>query len=315
LKRESDIIGHRESARVLVVGMGFVGEAVARHLTNVGKRVRALSRSTRETVGGIEWIAGDACAPGLIERAVESVDTVVWCAGRMLPSSTIQSLAEFDDLSPLVTLLRRLSCSPQTRLIFLSSGGTVYGPQAPRPTSETQPVMPESLYAAVKVRGERWIESFRSDVGLDAVVLRCANIYGPGQKSRRPQGIVAHAFDCIVEQRPLALFADEASTRDYVFIDDVMQVITACGDRENVPTVMNVGSGRATKLGDLLEMVRQIAGGLAVSHRPSRGTDMDHSELDISRLREFLPEFEPTDLFTGLTATWRAWTTRTQSSS
>jgi UDP-glucose 4-epimerase len=259
---------------------------------------------------GVEWVVGDASSPGLIEGAIDSMHTVVWCAGRLLPSSPVESLAEIDDLSPLVTTLRALARQPETRLVFLSSGGTVYGPDAARPTAETEPLAPKTPYAAVKVRSERWIDVFRRDSGVDAVTLRCSNIYGPGQQTGRPQGIVAHALDSIVQERPLELFSDPSSTRDYVFIDDVSQVISACAERRDAPHTMNVGSGRATSLGDVVSVIQQIAGSLSVLRSPPRGIDAAHSELDIGVLQCFMPDFEPVSMSTGLDATWERWPER-----
>jgi UDP-glucose 4-epimerase len=305
----------RDSSRVLVIGAGFIGGAVARHLVSEGRSVRVLSPTSPRDLDDIEWVAGDACTPVVLENALESIDAVVWCSGRLLPNSSLQDLAEIDDLSPLVTVLRRLSLQPETRLIFMSSGGTVYGSQASRPSVETQPLMPESPYAVIKVRAERWIESFCSDYNVDAVVLRGSNLYGPGQRTFRPQGIIAHALDCVVQQRPLTLFADESSTRDYLFIDDAVRVITACCEPRSMPSTMNVGSGQATSLGGLLDIVREIAGDLSVVRTPKRPTDVEHSELDIAVLRCFMPDFKPTDLRVGLAAAWQTWPGRVLSPS
>jgi UDP-glucose 4-epimerase len=243
----------------------------------------------------------------LLERAIESVDTVVWSGGRLLPSSPVEALAEIDDLSPLVVLLRLLADRPRTRLIFLSSAGTVYGPDSSRPTKESGPLLGATPYAAVKIRSERWIDEFRREHGVDAVVLRVANAYGARQPTHRPQGIVAHAFECIARRRRLEVFSDPASTRDYVYLDDVLDVVFECCARSEVPRAMNVASGQATRLGDLLAMIELIAGELLLTRATPRGVDIEHSELDVGVLRSFMPDFEATDLENGLAATWRCW--------
>jgi UDP-glucose 4-epimerase len=300
----------RAAAHALVVGAGFIGAAVARGFVEREVDVRVLSKRERDetalaAIG--DWTKGDAPEPRVIERALDDIDTVVWCAGQLLPSSPVSALTAIDDLSPLVVCLRALVDRPDVRLVFISSGGTVYGPNAQRPTGEDEPLDPRTPYAAIKAASEHHIDHFRRQHGLDGVVLRCSNVYGPGQRPGRPQGVIAHALDSVARDVPLELFADESSTRDYVYIDDVASIVHACTTAANVPPVMNVACGVPTKLGDLVSIVQEVAGQLVVTHIPERGIDVDHSELDVSVLRRFLPGFEPTPLPEGIAATWEQW--------
>jgi UDP-glucose 4-epimerase len=293
---------------VLVVGAGFTGAEAVRRFARDGRPVRLLSRRPHaelEALLGDHAIVGDAGSPDACALATEGCDTVVWCAGSLLPTSTPSDLATTDDVTPLVTMLQELARRGGARFVFLSSGGTVYGKPSRLPVPETEPAKPLTVYAAVKVLSERWIDGFR-DAGIDASVLRVANVYGPTQPVREAQGVVARAMRAALDRKALPLIGDGRSVRDYVYIDDVLDVIEACVDGRVTAPILNVGSGIPTSLSDLVKTIDVVVGGLETAAQPARPSDLDQIVLDISLLRAQLGEFEPTPLSMGLERTWSA---------
>lgn len=295
--------GGRPLDDVLVVGFGFLGRRVARSLHASGYRVRVVTASLPASGwADVPIVIGDAADHDAVVEAIESCQAVVWCAGRLLPASKVEALARIDDVGPLHTVLTELGLAGGRQFIFLSSGGTVYGDAPRSPTPETETLRPISIYGATKVRCEKYVWDLSDQLGLAATVLRCGNVYGPGQRAGRSQGVVANALACHSAGRPLEIFADPDATRDYIYVDDVVEVIQACLVTP-APRVMNVATGVGTSLIDLIELIRGLTGGPDVVLGPPRDVDVIRNVLDISRLRTFLPTFAPIGLERGLELT------------
>lgn len=297
---------HSTGPAVLVVGAGFTGAETARRFLREQRPVRVLSRSPHPELAdtlGDAALVGDASDPATCARAVEGCETVVWCAGDLLPTSSAMDLSHSDDVTPLLTMLRALERHGGGRLVFLSSGGTVYGKPSHLPVSEREPAKPLSVYAAVKVLSERLLTNAE---GVDTRALRAANVYGPSQPARETQGVIARALRCALDGTPFPMIGGGHSIRDYVYVDDLVDVIAACVDGRITAPVLNVGSGLPTSLSDLVKMIDVVVGGLEIERRPARPSDLDQIVLDISLLCAQLGDFEPTPLSIGLERTWSA---------
>lgn len=220
-----------------------------------------------------------------LDPAVEGVSTVVWCAARINPRLAVESpqLVQEDrrDLAGAIRLLSALPRPP--RVVLLSSGGTIYGPPASAPFSELSDPHPVNAYGEAKLLLE---EDLRAS-GIDGVSLRVSNAYGPGQRPAPGQGVVAHWLRAALAGESITVYGDMESTRDYVFVDDIARAAMAVHAADSPPAVVNVGSGEATTLGMLLDVVRHVVEPQTVHAEvfPSRDTDATHSVLDVSVAR------------------------------
>lgn len=233
-------------------------------------------------------------------------DHVVYAVGASSPArSHVDPAADIADvLPPLVRLLDLLRHHPQTSLVFLSSGGTVYGNAARSPVAETQRPRPVSSYGILKVMAEHYIDMHAQQHGLQASVLRIANVYGAGQPWANGQGIVARLMHCLHTGEPFPVFGDGGAIRDYVHVRDVADVVAHIAVQPDGHRVLNVGSGRGHTTLDVVRMVEEAsARSVDVTFVPSRGFDVRSVVLDTRRLRQLLP-FSPMSLRDGLQATW-----------
>ncbi len=293
------------SRRVLVVGAGFLGSHIARRLVASDREVRVLTTSPpRSALPDCHVVVGDAADRSRAAEALLGCQVVVWCAGQLLPLSTHEELSELDDISPLHEVLCELAIQGGRRFVYLSSGGTVYGNATTVPTSEAEPLRPISIYGATRVRCERYVQELGRRHDIRTTILRCGNVYGPGQRAERSQGVVAHALACQRSGHPLSLRADLGSIRDYIYVEDVVDVVEASLTSEP-PDTMNVATGIGTQLGDLLAMIHDLTGGPEVIRAPEPPEDVHTSILDITRLRQFLPGYHPQSLARGLELTCR----------
>lgn len=179
------------------------------------------------------------------------------------------------------------------RVVFVSSGGVVYGEPEEIPTPEHAPKLPLSPYGVTKLSGEFYLNYYRVVRGLEYVALRYANVYGPRQDPHGEAGVVAIFCTRLLDGEGLTIFGDGEQTRDYVFVRDVVAANLAVSDLELGggggldAFAFNVGTGVGTsvnRLADVLEGIAERRPGR--EHRPARPGELEHSTLDATRIRE-----------------------------
>jgi UDP-glucose 4-epimerase len=247
---------------------------------------------------------GDAADATALEKALEGIEHVVYCAGGLLPADSEQNPERDAELTlrPLRAVLEALRSRPGVDLTYVSSGGTVYGEPETIPVPETAPTRPFGSYGKLHLLCEEEIGR-SAEAGLSARILRCATVYGPFQRPDRGQGAVVTFLHRIEHGEPISLYGDGGTTRDYVYAGDVARVACDLLGREDGDRVLNVAAGVGTSLLELLRLAEQQVGREAVVERHGeRGFDVHRIVLDVSRLRA-LTGFEPTPLATGVART------------
>jgi UDP-glucose 4-epimerase len=273
-----------------------------------GWKVRSLARDPglashlREPDPGHEILIGDARHGDELATLLEGADHVVFAAGTTKPAESNQNPAHevAANLSPLLATLTGMRRASVPAMTLLSSGGTVYGPDAPTPTPETASLWPICTYGVLKVAAERYVGLYAHQHGMAADILRCSNVYGPGEPTHGSQGLIGVTRAALRAHRPVVVFGDGSARRDFVHVDDVAETVVALAARPGGKRVLNVGSGRSDSVLEVIEAVAESLGTTAtLEHRPGRSTDVPVVQLDVSRLRELI-EHEPRDLRQGL---------------
>ena len=284
-----------ERGRVLVVGGGFIGTAAARTLASCGHSVSVLSRAPASlSLDHINWIYGSIDYPNLVEL-LEGVDAVVCANGTIAPGTRLDSVAAVlsHDLVPVVELAERAASAGVRRLIFISSGGTVYGQNAPLPTPESARSAPINTYGLVKVVTEYALLDVARRTNLSVTLLRVSNPYGPGQIGNRQLGFVGAAIHAALNRSALRIWGDGLVTRDFVFIDDLARAIALAAASRSCSSILNIGSGVGTSLLEVCAMVEKATGNpICVVFEKARSVDVTSSTLDILRARKVL-EWQP----------------------
>jgi UDP-glucose 4-epimerase len=281
------------------------------NLFDSGAEVRGLTRSETARVQaaqvhGVEVVIGDAEDRLLMERCVQGVEHVVYVAGGLDPPTA--ALRPLDDaigmLSPLLCTLETIRSAGDVGFTYISSGGAVYGNPPHVHAVETDPLRPVSTYGVSRLAGEAYAQMYAATFGIPTQIVRCSNVYGPGQSHSRPQGAVAVFLNRVAAGLTISIVGDGTSLRDYVHIDDVASAVARlvlgrvdCG-------VVNLGSGAGHTVVELLEVVSETIGrSPVVEYLPRRRHDVDAIVLNISKLRSLIP-YEPATLVDGIRATW-----------
>lgn len=305
-------------ARCLVVGAGFLGSHVAHHLAESGHSVSLFSRSfnpwfTSDRATRIEIHVGRIeTETDLLRELVDSADYVIhFASSSRPPTALVAPVLDIEQtMTPALTILQIISeAAPGKTLMMCSSGGTIYGKPTQLPTPEDHPLQPLTPYAISHAAVEHYVNFYRRTHDLDAVILRFANVYGPGELGKGGQGVIGTWLHQIaIGERPV-LVVNANVSRDFIYVEDMAQAISALIASGHGSTVYNIGSGTTVTLMDLLHEVRSTVGSEvepALGSPVERGgaADIPVTHLDTGRIcteTDWRPE---TSLPDGLEATW-----------
>jgi UDP-glucose 4-epimerase len=305
---------------VVLGGTGFLGREIARAFLASGNSVTVVARHEpadrwNADLAALDVVRGDVGDTAMLAPLVDRADHVVYAVGTVLPAeSNADPVADItSSLSPVLSLLEVLRHRTGTGLTYLSSGGTVYGNPREIPVGESSPCEPITSYGITKLTAEKYIAMYAKLYGVPARVLRVGNAYGPLQPSGRSQGIVGVVLASARSGKPVRVFGDGLTTRDYVHVEDVANATVALAEIPGGPGVVNVGCGAGHTVLDVIDALKQVVGReVPVEHVPDRGFDVRSVVLDVSLLSSLI-SWEPVPFTTGMERTWRELTRGTAS--
>jgi UDP-glucose 4-epimerase len=284
-------------------GAGFIGSHLVEGLTASGRRVRVLdsfSTGIRENLAHLspapEVIDGDVADPDAAARAVDGAAVVFHLAARASVQYSVENPLGSHEACATGTLqvLDAARKAGVRRFIYAGSA-SAYGIPAGDVQTEAEPLRALSPYAAAKLAGEFYCQSFAAAYGLETVVLRFFNIFGPRQRADSPySGVIALFVDALLTGRTPRVFGDGLQSRDFTYVGDVVQALTRAVEAPGIGgRTYNVGTGRATSLLELLAVLDRLLGTHTTpEHGPARAGDIRHSRADISAIRRDLG-YEP----------------------
>ena len=292
------VIGPDSTVAVLGAS-GFIGSHLVDTLLATGCRIKAFSRSgagllshaaledPNLLLGRLDL--GDPKAD--FEACLEGVSICFHLISSTVPSSS--NLDPCADVSSnLLGTLRLLEAARRQgvqRLIFTSSGGTVYGRPRQVPIPEDHPTDPTCSYGISKLAIEKYLALYRQLHGIESVVLRVANPYGERQRPVASQGAVAVFLARAMQSQPIEIWGDGTVVRDYVHVADVIAAMLAAVPYAGAESVFNIGSGAGLSLNQLVQAIAAELGlDPVVRYRPGRSFDVPSNILEIARARREL---------------------------
>ncbi len=194
------------------------------------------------------------------------------------------------------------------KMVFVSSGGTVYGIAQSLPIREDHPTNPISPYGITKLTLEKYILMFNAMRGLPAVIARPSNAYGEEQQAFTGQGFIATAIKSILLRQTVDIFGPNGTVRDYLHVEDVARGIIAALDFGEPGGVYNIGSGIGLNNIEVLETIKPLADAygypVRINPLPERGFDVPTNVLDSAKLRNISGWFPETNFNDGIQRTW-----------
>jgi UDP-glucose 4-epimerase len=292
------------SGILLIGGSGFVGRALAASLAAEGREVHVLSRKPASGLpAGVQGHVGDQGDKAVLRPLLGRCAQVIHLASATTPGDTVWSpSAEAEaSLLPVLHFLECLQDFPESRVIFVSTGGALYG-NVDGATETTTPA-PNSYHGAGKVALEAFFSVLGQRRSGGLTILRPSNIYGPGQVLRAGFGIIPTLLERARDGGKVTIWGDGSSVRDYLYIDDM---VAACRLALAGPNgVYNIGAGVGISLNELIRQVHLVTGRvLQVESQPDRISDVRRIVLNITAARELLGWKPSVQLSEGLGRTW-----------
>ena len=316
--------------KVLITGAaGFIGAHACERFAAAGHDVWGvddLSTGRMQNLYSLSQATGfhfdelDIVQPrflSLVEK--RQPDVVVHLAAQMdVRKSVADPLADArTNVLGTVNVLSAMSRAGSGRIVFSSSGGTVYGEPTTCPVPEDAPLAPLSPYGAAKVAGEVYLAAFAGLYGFAYCNLALGNVYGPRQDPHGEAGVVAIFGRALLAGEPTWIYGDGSAVRDYVHVDDVVEAIALAAAGRGDGRRLNIGTGRGTSVRELHSLLAAAAGASdSPGYRPVRTGELQQIVLGVERAERHLGWTPTTGLERGLTQTieWIRGTTRAQES-
>lgn len=275
-------------------GGGFIGSTIVDRLLAAGHAVRVVERPGVEPYRrftaneALEWSSGDLRSADDLRRAVAGTDAVVHLVSSTLPKSSNDDPV-FDVQSNLLSalgVLEAMRAAQVGRIVFISSGGTVYGRPLRTPIDENHPTDPLVSYGIVKLAIEKYLLMYQRLYGIRALILRVANPYGERQRIETAQGAVAAFLHRALSGQAVEIWGDGSVVRDYLHVSDVAEAFALALAYEGEHSVFNISSGQGTSLVQLLDHIEHTVGhAVERRHLAARAFDVPVSILDNARAR------------------------------
>lgn len=301
-----------KAACLVLGGAGFIGSHLAEALASSGHAVRVFDRPHLDRLPlfpadkGFEIFTGDFLNAPSLAPALRGTEIVFHLISTTLPKSSNDN-PFYDVETNVLGSLRLLNLCREhgvRKVVFVSSGGTVYGPPRSLPVAESHPTDPICSYGIHKLAVEKYLQLAHRLHGLDYCILRPGNLYGPRQRLDTAQGAVAVFLDRALRGQPIQIWGDGSVVRDYVYISDAVDAILRAARSDGEPRIFNVGSGVGLTLNQLVAEIRKVLGGaVVVEHLPPRTVDVPANVLDATLARQHLGWSASTPLAAGLQRT------------
>ncbi len=291
-------------------GNGFIGSHLVDKLLQEGHRVRVFDKYAeryRRPLVGVDYRSGDFGNRGLLAEALDGVDMVYHLVCTTLPKTSNDDPV-FDVQSNVVeTLFLMEQCVEKKvkKIIFISSGGTIYGRPATLPVREDDPTDPECSYGITKLAIEKYLALFHHLHGLDYTIVRPSNPYGDRQDMNGIQGAVTVFLGKVAKGEPIEIWGDGEVVRDYVYIDDLVEGIYRASMVAATSHIFNLGSGTGHSLNEIASVIRAITGlEVRTQYSAKRTFDIPAIYLDITKAKKELSWSPLTSLESGIEKTW-----------
>jgi UDP-glucose 4-epimerase len=281
---------------VIIGGGGFLGSHLAEALLSNGQDVwifdqpgaRYLEYSNQR---GVKIITGNFLDPIAVGEAILDCDVVYHLVSTTVPQTSNEN-PRFDVETNLIGTLQLLELMHQAnvkKIIFPSSGGTVYGIPQEIPIKESHPTDPISSYGIVKLAIEKYIHLYWTLYGIDYCILRISNAYGARQPITPTQGAIAAFLGKAAQKEEITIWGDGTVLRDYIYASDIANAFLQASLYQGELKVFNIGSGHGHSLNDIIGAIENITQvPLEVKYQPGRRFDVPVNVLDITRAKSHL---------------------------
>lgn len=289
-------------------GTGLIGSALVNKLARMHYKssIRIISKNLSGLKhSSVEYYRGNFKNKKLLNKLIRKNSTVIHLACSSVPSlSEMNRPADLrDNLIGTINLLDICVKKKIQRLIFVSSGGTVYG-KLQRPAKEEDHTNPISSHGVMKLAIEKYIQVYNNLYGLPFIIIRASNVYGPGQIFNKPQGIIGVCLKKAMQYKIISIYGNGGIMRDYIYVDDFADALMKILSNNIKNEIINIGYGKTVSLKTILKNIKKICDTqLKIKRLKKRKFDVDYNALCNNKAFNLLGWRPKTTLLEGIKKT------------
>lgn len=275
---------------ILVLGgNGFIGSHLVDQLILSGHKVRVFDRSPeqfRKPLKRVDYQYGNFNDGISVSEALHGIQVVVHLISTSVPStSNLNPIEDVNNnLVGTVGLLESMRKTSIRKIIYISSGGTVYGDSKELMISEEHPLNPICSYGIVKLAVEKYLLMYQTLYEFEPTILRVSNPYGPRQGRMGLQGLVGTILNKVIEKDAVEIWGDGEVVRDYLYISDLVRACVLAVDKK-VTGVFNVGCGQGYSINQVIQLIENVSScKVNVNRLGIRDIDVKRSVLNIDKV-------------------------------
>jgi UDP-glucose 4-epimerase len=298
---------------IIYGGGGFIGSHLCENLLNreydvtIFDKLNFSPKNLSNVIDRIKIIEGDFNNEVDIEKSLKEIDFVFHLVSSTLPTNSNENPV-YDAETNLLSSLRLFNECRTTKIkkvVFLSSGGTVYGIPEEIPVSETHSINPIVSYGIIKRTIEKYLYMYYKLYGLDYYIFRLSNPYGERQNPFAAQGAIAVFLYKIMNNEPIEIWGDGSITRDYIYIKDAVDLIAKSISIKTDEKIFNVSTSKGYSLNEVVDIISKVSGIAAnVNYTTGRGIDVPVSILDNALAKRTFDWSPDTDIEDGIRRTF-----------
>lgn len=292
--------------KILLLGaMGFIGKNIIASLSEYYDVV-AYDRLeiVPDTYTNIDYIYGNFQTEHRWNDILRDVDVVIHLISTTNVSSGTENIENeiCENVIPTIRLLEKMKDMNVKKLVFISSGGTIYGETTELPILETSTLGPICPYGVQKLTIEAYLHLYNKLYEMENLILRVGNPYGIGQAEGRLQGIIPIYLKCFIDKAPIQVYGDGENVRDYIYMGDLMRALHCAIEYSGCEEIFNIGSGEGHSIKDIINLIKSETNMSCpeIKYLPDRKVDVRKNILDSSLFQRETGWKINTDLRSGI---------------
>lgn len=281
---------------LILGGNGFIGSNLAEFFVKKGNSVIVFGKKESDyknldsIFDKIKIIKGDFTDSETLEKIFNknNIDIVINLVSSVIPATPFDEVVKNTEINSTIKLLDIMNKNNVKKIVFLSSGGAIYGMNGKKINKENSPTRPINFYGWLKLTLENYIQMCHRTQGIDYLILRVSNVYGERQNLKGCQGVVGITLGKLIRGEQIEVWGDGSVIRDYIYIKDLCEDLYFLIQKNRWNDIYNIGSGQGTSINEIMNIIKKVSKiDFKINYQKGRSVDVPVNILDVSKFASF----------------------------